>query len=98
MICSTVGEFSPHGFMKISPKVSDKLRTTIRDNFLRNTMKTYNPSEIELHILLNLISGLNWKEMSRLCQSIYNYPDRIIPLRRPGQPGDEIHSNFLPLL
>ena len=59
MISSTIGEFSPHGFMKISPKVSNKLRTTIRDNFLRNTMQTDNASKILLRILLDEISSLH---------------------------------------
>ena len=47
--------------------------------------------------LAAIIGGVNGDEMGHLGQMIDYDPNGVMTLIRPGQPGDEIHADFIPL-
>ena len=72
----------PQALMHALPEVSSELRSSIRYDSFGNTMQFDDLSHIYISILGRSICVLNWNEMSRLGQSIYDYPNRVIPLPR----------------
>jgi len=89
---------SPQTLMHSLPKVSGELRSSIRYDGLGNTMQLDNLSQIQINIFRRSITSLNINEMSRLGQSIYDYPNRVIPLSCSRQTCNEVHTDLFPLL
>jgi hypothetical protein len=51
-------------------------------------MQAHNPSHV--------VSGLDWYEMGRLCQTVHYYPDRVITSTSAGQTDYKVHSDLIP--
>jgi hypothetical protein len=67
-------QVSPEERMKLLPKVSDKLRTSIGDYHLRNSVK-HNARYVDLHILLYSVLGIDRYEMGRFGESVHDHPN-----------------------
>jgi hypothetical protein len=68
-------QVSPEGRVQLLPKASDNLQTSVRDYHLQNSMQAWHASNVDLRILLSIITGVNGYEMGRLGESIYDHPD-----------------------
>jgi hypothetical protein len=70
--------------MQLLPKASDKLRISVGDYRLWNSVLAYNASYLDLHILLYSVFSINRYEMGRFGESIHDHPNRIKLVGRHG--------------
>jgi hypothetical protein len=68
-------QMSPEGRMQLLPKASDKLRPSIRDDHLQNSMQAWHVSDVNFSILLNLVCSVNGYEVSRFGESNHDHPN-----------------------
>jgi hypothetical protein len=52
-----------------------KLGSTVRDNGPGQSVQTHDSVDVQLGILLSLISGVYWEKMCHFRQSVHNNPN-----------------------
>jgi hypothetical protein len=68
-------QVSPEGCVQLLPKVNDKLRTSVGDYCLRNSVQAQHTSYVDPRILLNIVIGVNVYEVGGFGESVHNHPD-----------------------
>jgi hypothetical protein len=59
-------------------------------------VQTHDPVNVQLCILLSLISGVHREKMCHFRQSVHNNPNRIMMMRGGGKIHNEIHADVIP--
>jgi hypothetical protein len=80
------------------PEASGKLWTSVRNNSVRDHMKSDYLIEVQLGIISRMIVCSNRNKVSRLGQTVYNYLDRVMIFNSGRKSNDEIHTYLLPFL
>jgi hypothetical protein len=91
-------QMSPKRRMQLLPIASDKLRPSIRNDRLQNSMHAYHTSYVDLNILLNLVAGVDGYEVSGFDESVHDQPNRIKLVGSQRQIQNEIHAYVVSLL
>jgi hypothetical protein len=68
-------QVSPDGCVQLLPKANDKLRTSVGDYRLQNSVQAQHTNYVDPHILLNIVIGVNVYEVGRFGESVHNHPD-----------------------
>ena len=68
-------ELSAYLPLQSEPKMAKKLIVAIQNHALRDTMKSYNLSKVEISNVGSIIGGMAWDEVSHLGKPIYHYHD-----------------------
>jgi hypothetical protein len=82
--------------MQLLPEASNELRTLIRNDGLWHTMHIQDERNIQLSVLLSPIEGVHRNEMSRLGESVDDYPDGVKLVAGERQTHNEIHIDVFP--
>jgi hypothetical protein len=82
--------------MQLLPEMSNKLRSSVRDDGLGHTMQTQDASNIQFSVLLSLVVGVHRNEMSRLGKPIDDYLDGVKLEGRERSTHNKIHADIFP--
>jgi hypothetical protein len=82
--------------MQLLPVASDELGTLIRNDGLRRTMQTLDARNIQLGVLFNPVCGVHRNEMSGLCESVDDCPNRVKLAAGERQTHNEINIDVFP--
>jgi hypothetical protein len=88
----------PQGSMQLLPEASDELGTSVRNDGLHHTMQTQDARNIKLSVLLSPVEGVHRNEMSRLGESVNDYPDGVKLTTGERQTHNEIHTDVFPFV
>jgi hypothetical protein len=61
--------------VQLLPKVSDKLRPSIKDDHLRNIVQEEHMSYVDLSILLSVVIGVDGYKVGGFGESIHDHPN-----------------------
>jgi hypothetical protein len=82
--------------MQLLPETSNKLGSLVKNVGLSHTMETKDVSNVQFGILLSLVVGVLWNEVSRLGEPIHDHPDGIKLVCRERQTYNEIQADIFP--
>jgi hypothetical protein len=98
MIRRTVDQIRSQGSMQLLLEMSDKLRSSVRNDGFGHTKQTHDTSNIQFNVLLSPIVGVHQNEMSGLGEPINDHPDGIKLAGRERETHNEIYVDVIPFL
>jgi hypothetical protein len=96
MIRWDTDEIGAQALMQLLPKVSNKDRSSIRDDGLQDATIKDNVWHVELGILSDLVYSGYGYEVDRLSQAVHDDPYWVIPTRGAWKTHNEIHTDVFP--
>jgi hypothetical protein len=79
--------------MQLLPEASDELGPSVKNDGLRHIMQTQDAKNIQLNVLLSPVEGVHQNKMSRLGNSVDDYPNRVKLVAGERQAHNEIHTD-----
>jgi hypothetical protein len=77
VIGRTLDQVSSEGREQLLPKTRDKLRTSVGDYHLQNSVQAYHASYVDLYVPSRIIIGVNGYEVGRFGESVHDHPNLI---------------------
>jgi hypothetical protein len=97
MISCTSDDMGAQTLMQLLSKVSNKNRSSIGDDGLRDAVIADNVWYVELGILSDSVCSGYGYEVGRLSQAVYDDPYRVVPTWGARQTHNEVHVDVFPL-
>jgi len=60
-------------------------------------MKTHNPGNVQLGVLVGFIPCLDWNKMSGFSEAIHYNPNGVVSLCSLGKSDNKIYTNIFPI-
>jgi hypothetical protein len=79
----------------VTPRMSDKLASSVRNGGLGHTMQAHDASNIQLHVLFSPVVGVHRNEMSKLGELVDDHPYGVKLVGRERQSDSRMSLDLL---